>query len=164
MKLRALLFVSLSFGLSACEVPVMVAAAANDAEMTAQDMIRFRMTFPAMMLVVPEQGEERLFSGSMLGSANGSARITLTSETGETCTGEVSPDGSGQMTCSESGTFPMVREDGERTRMSGVIYREGSVNIEIGEVGYQLAFGWGRRANEASLRESISLRQNLGRT
>ena len=138
--------------LAACEVPVMVAAANNDAELSGLTTI----TFPAQMLLSVEGRPDTLFVGEMLGRISGAAEIDLATADGRSCVGAMAASGAGEMTC-DGLSFPMTREAGERTSMSGTVYRSG----EVSGVGYAAAFGWGRGANEAVLRATLEQQRSL---
>ncbi|WP_050931228.1 hypothetical protein [Aestuariivita boseongensis] len=151
MKFKLTLALVAAFGLPGCEVPVMIAAANNDAQLSGLTTI----TFPAKM-VVNVADTEQVYAGTMLGRMSGAAEIEMTSQSGETCTGSLPARGAGQMVCGAR-VFVLDRREDERQSMSGVVYRTGSVE----GYAYQTAFGWGRGAEETVLRQSIAQERSL---
>lgn len=133
--------------LAGCEIPVMIAAGANDAKMTGM----FEITFPAMMLVQPQESPELLYEGTLVGKANGSAKFFMTGSDGSSCEGATTTKGVGQLTCDNGIVYPFP-EQTERPKMSGINVSEGEMNGEPGVA----AFGWGKLANEGALRSGIA--------
>ena len=132
--------------LAGCEVPVMIAADQNQGQMTGM----FEITFPAVLLVRLENGEEELLNGSLIGHANGSARFNLTGPAWGECQGTASKSGTTSMSC--SGGVEITMETGrQKARMSGVNVASG---VHTG-TGFVSAFGWGNDGNEAAVRAAI---------
>ena len=138
--------------LGGCEIPVMMAAANNDAELSGLTTI----TFPAQMLLTVEGQPDVLYAGEMLGRISGAAEIEMLAADGRRCVGALSAQGTGEMTC-DGIAFPMTREAGERASMSGTVYRAG----EHRGYAYAAAFGWGRGASEAVLRATLAQGRSL---
>lgn len=139
-----------AFGLSGCEIPVMMAADANDAEMTGM----FEITFPAVLLVQTADGGEELLTGELRGYANGNSNFTLVGPDSGTCEGSSTAAGDMVMSC-ESG-FQMDRNVGrQRARMTGTFVLDGSWQ----GVAYVGAMGWGNDANEPAVRAAIAAAQ-----
>ena len=133
--------------LSGCEIPVMIAADANDAQMTGM----FEITFPAMFLVQPEDSPELLYQGTLVGKASGSAKFFMTGSDGSNCEGATNTKGVGQLVCDNGKVYPFPGQS-ERPKMSGLVVSEGAANGEA----IVAAFGWGKLANEEALRSGIA--------
>lgn len=132
--------------LAGCEVPVMIAADQNQGQMTGM----FEITFPAALLVRPQQGSEELLTGTLIGHAKGSARFALTGPTWGDCRGTASKSGTTSMSC--SGGIDITMETGrQKARMSGVNIASGTYD----GTGFTSAFGWGNDGNEASVRAAL---------
>ncbi|RED12030.1 hypothetical protein [Pontivivens insulae] len=142
-----LLAATTSTALAGCEVPVMIAAAQNQGEMTGM----FEITFPAVLLTQLETGEEELMTGQLIGHISGSSRYELTGPTWGTCSGGLTADGISTMTC-ENGVGWTIDLGEQETRMSGI-------EIQAGEVfGTQFisVFAWGNDASEVAVRAAIA--------
>lgn len=138
--------------LSGCTAAlVVVAGAANDAEFSADDIARMRMTFPVMMLLTPENGPEMQFTGKFVGSANGTSKFNLASAGGVTCEGTIETDGRGELVCSNNLTFAFTKAK-PGIRLSGINY------VEVVSKGKRIdgAFGWGNHANAEALRTAMA--------
>lgn len=139
--------------LSGCELPVLMAAGANDGKMTGM----FEITFPAVMLIKSDDGTDEFLVGDLIGHVSGSAKFNFVGPTFGTCTGASSKSGYTTMSCENgySGSF----ETGEqKPKMSGVNVVSGSVD------GYDFvsAIGWGKLANENAVRSAVSEYQEAG--
>ncbi|MGB0497037.1 MAG: hypothetical protein ACPGID_01755 [Rubricella sp.] len=144
---RLALGAACAFALAGCEVPVMMAASANQGEMTGM----FEITFPAVLLIQVDDGSEEFLEGELRGHISGSSEFDLTGPTYGDCSGFMSREGSMEMTC--SGGVTMAAEYGpQRAQMSGVRVQTGSV---MG-FDYISAFGWGNLATEDAVREAIA--------
>ncbi len=141
------------WGLSACEVPVMIAAENNDAALSGLTSI----SFPARMLMVLNGSEEVIYRGEMIGYMSGSADIALATDDGRTCTGAMDPSGTGQLNC-DGVLIEMTRAESETTSMSGTVYRDG----QLAGTRYATVFGWGRGAQENALRQSMAQQRSFG--
>lgn len=146
------LLLSASLALSGCAGAAVIAAGeANDADITTKDVTHLRMAFPIMMLVQPEGGAERKLTGKLTGSLDGRTVFTLKSEDGVTCDGKIDSEGRGNLNCSNGLAFPFSKEK-SGIRMSGIntasTVRDGTT--------VDAAFGWGRDANEAALRNALA--------
>lgn len=150
---KSILPLLLAVSVSGCEVPVMVAAANNDAALSGVT----RITFPASMLLDVSGQDEVIYAGEMFGYASGAADIALTSPDGRSCAGRMTAQGTGEMTCDDV-VIALSREAGERQSMSGTVYRSGTL---IG-VAYAAVFGWGKGAQEPVLRQSMGQKRSLG--
>lgn len=133
--------------LSGCEIPVMIAAEQNDAEMTGM----FEITFPAVLLVQTSDGGEEFLTGELRGYANGNSNFTLVGPTYGTCQGSSTSAGDMLMVC-ENG-FQMDRNVGrQRARMTGTFALEGTWE----GTDYIGVMGWGRDASEDAVRSALS--------
>lgn len=137
---------------SGCEVPVMVAAANNDAALSGVTSI----TFPASMLLDVSGQDEVIYRGEMKGYVSGAADIELKAEDGRNCTGRMSSNGTGEMTC-DGIAIALSRQGDERQSMSGTVFRSG---VLMG-VNYAAVYGWGKGAQEHVLRESMARKRSL---
>ena len=141
----ALLFTSI---LSACEVPVLIAASQNDAQMTGP----FELTFPAAMFAVYDGDTEELLVGEMIGKASGKATFTVEGPTWGVCEGQASTrTGDISVTCDNGLTIDQNLGP-QRMKMSGL-------NTFAGQqdgVEFVTFFGWGNFANEADLRAAYA--------
>ncbi|WP_147125048.1 hypothetical protein [Shimia ponticola] len=144
--LRNVMLAGAAILLSGCEVPVMIAAAQNDGQMTGA----FEITFPAMMLVQFDDGSEELLPGELRGHANGSAEYTVTGPTWGTCEGKVTRAGDIDMTC-DGGVAIKMNVGAQRPKMSGVNVASG---VALGTP-YKSAFGWGKSGTEAAVRAAL---------
>ncbi len=133
--------------LSGCEIPVMMAANANDAEMTGAAEI----TFPAMVLIRVQGEEDELLPGKMRGYVNGNAKFELVGPTYGACFGEfIKRTELVTMSC-ENGAEIRQFVDAGKQRMSGV----NVTRVTEEDFGYEVAFGWGNDANEAAVRAAL---------
>lgn len=133
--------------LSGCGVAVMMEAEKNDGEMVGM----FEIAFPAVMLVSFDDGTEELLSGELIGHASGSSKINVTGPTWGKCTGIGKKSGEFTMTC-ENGLSMSQNGGKSKPKMSGV---EVNRFAEGGKSGFA-AMGWGKLANEASVRKAIA--------
>ena len=146
------LLLSATLALSGCAGAVMIAAGeANNAELSADDLANFRMTFPVMMLLQPDDGPEKQFTGKFVGSVDGTSKFNLVGEGGVTCDGAIASDGQGTLNCSNGLDFAFTKAK-PGIRMSGINFVTfvGKTRRVDG------AFGWGNHANEAALRAALS--------
>jgi hypothetical protein len=148
-KLTAVIGITLA--VSGCEVPVMIAANANDGKMTGA----FDITFPAVMLVQLDTGSEELFEGEMIGNITGKATFSVTGPETGVCNGVISNKGIGKVTCDNGRVYPFQNEEPGRMKMSGVEKMEGTVSGENYSIDYISVFGWGKMANEKSVRAAL---------
>lgn len=128
--------------LSACEVPVMIAASQNQGQMTGA----FEITFPAVLLVQFADGDEELLTGDLIGHANGNARFTLANAELGQCEGTATRDGDTRMRCS-NGVEIAMNTGRQRAKMSGINVFQGSE--------FKSAFGWGNEASEGAVRAAL---------
>lgn len=133
--------------LMGCEVPVMIAAEQNQGKMTGI----FEITFPAVLLVRTDDGDEELLRGELIGHANGSARFALDGPTWGHCTGTSTKAGTTTMQCAEGVDFTM--ETGrQKAKMSGINVSNGTFE----GTAFVSAFGWGNDASEAAVRAALA--------
>ena len=132
--------------LAGCEVPVMIAAAQNQGEMTGM----MEITFPASMIVQFDDGTEEVLNGQLIGHANGSAKFNVVGPNWGTCAGSVTRDGVSTMLC-DGGVNITTNVGKQRPKMSGVNVATG---VALGTK-YKSGFGWGNDGNEASVRAAI---------
>lgn len=142
-----LLGLALCTTLSACEVPVMIAAEANQGKMTGM----FEITFPAVMLVQLDDGTEELLTGDLIGHVTGSAKYDLTGPTWGHCTGGFSKEGESTLACGNGMQFSMDIGK-QKPKMSGVNVVSGAA---LGNT-FISGFGWGNDANETTVRQAVS--------
>jgi len=143
---RALLGIIFITSLSGCEVPVMMAAKANQGEMVGM----FEIKFPAVLLVQIEDGTEELLKGHLLGHINGSAKFDLTGPTWGECTGASTKAGKTSLSCA-NGISLSMNTGKQKAKMSGL-------NVVAGQsLGHKFisAFGWGNDADEAKARLAL---------
>jgi hypothetical protein len=136
----------LTASLSACEVPVMMAAEANQGEMTGM----FEITFPAVLLIQFDESEE-LLTGDLIGRASGSAKFDFTGPTFGHCTGAATKDGDTNMSCANGANITM-NAGKPKKKMSGVFVIAGRAM----DNDFISAMGWGNLANEATVRQAIA--------
>jgi hypothetical protein len=145
---KLLLGIAALFTLSACEVPGMIAAHKNDGKMSGM----FEITFPAVMLIQIQEHEiEELLTGELIGHASGSAKYNLVGPTFGRCTGGYSKDGTNTLTCENGNSFTQ-NIGKQKAKMSGVNVLAGVNN----GTPFISAFGWGKLATEAAVREAIA--------
>ncbi|MGR3661683.1 MAG: hypothetical protein ACU0CA_10940 [Paracoccaceae bacterium] len=130
---------------------IVVAGAANDAEFSADDIAHMRMTFPVMMLLTPEDGPEKQFTGKFTGSVSGISKFNLASPDGVTCDGTIADSGKGTLTCSNGMNFTFTKAK-SGIRLSGINF------VEVVSKGQRIngAFGWGNHANAEALRTALA--------
>ena len=133
--------------LAGCEVPVMIAADANQGHMTGM----FEITFPAVLLVQLEDGSEEFLSGEMRGQASGAAEFDLSGPTYGACSGTMARHGLMTMHC-ENGVSISMQTEPARPKMSGVRVAHGTAM----DFGFVSAFGWGNLATEKAARDAIA--------
>ena len=138
--------------LPACEVPIIVAAEANDGRMTGATKIEF----PARVLLVSEQFGEDTYIGTMVGHISGRADIEVKNAAGEQCSGRANSDGKGQLICGSRVINFDAGED-QKAAFSGANYQE----MTVEGVFFRSAFGWGKGANDRVLRHVLAARRNL---
>ena len=147
MRIRLIAVASLGI-LAACEAPVIIAAAANDGQLSGVTTI----DFPAKMLIASQGETDRLYSGTMRGSVAGHADFDVSTADGSNCAGRAEKDGLVRMTC-----------DGARVTYQGAPANRAFSGVRYSDVGggMQSAFGWGKGADEGLLRTSIAERRDL---
>ena len=133
--------------LSGCEIPVMVAANANQGQMTGM----FEVTFPAVLLVQVEDGSEEFLTGEMRGKAAGTAEFDLAGPTYGACSGTMNRSGLMNMTCA-NGVSISAQTESSGPQMSGIKVIQGTAM----EFGFVSAFGWGNMATETAVRTAIA--------
>ncbi|PCD75725.1 hypothetical protein [Pseudothioclava arenosa] len=137
--------------LAGCEVPVIIAAEANDGKWGGKGQSMFEIEFPAVMIVQVDGLEEEVLKGPLLGHANGTARYTLTGPNWGTCEGAYTKEGLSTMTCANG--FDVAIDIGERrSKMSGHYIVSGE---EKGHA-FRSILGWGKEADEAQLRALLA--------
>ena len=145
--LKSIGAVGLLLALSGCEIPVMIAAGANDGKVTGM----FEITFPAVLLINFEDGTEELLRGTLAGNISGSAKFDLEGPTYGRCTGGSTKAGFTTMSC-ENGVNLSFNVGESKPKMSGVNVVSGTA---IGH-NYVSAMGWGKLATEDAVRAAIS--------
>ena len=106
--------------------------------------------FPAMLVVEGDAGFSTVLNGTLRGYINGSADFWLEGPVLGRCRGEVDPKGHAQMSCANG--FSYAGSSGpQRRRFSGVWIATGRHDNQ----GYVAGFGWGRRANETDIRNTM---------
>lgn len=141
---------AIAFGLAGCEIPLMIAADANDGQITGM----FEITFPAVLLVQGPDGNEEFLTGDLRGYPNGESRFSLIGPTYGNCEGSSTPAGELVMSCDK--VFDLVANIGShRARMSGTYVLDSTWE----GVRYVGAMGWGNDANEAAVRSAIAAAQ-----
>lgn len=132
---------------SGCEVPVMMAADANDAKMSGV----FEISFPAVLLVQVEGHGEEFLAGEMKGYANGNAKFDLTGPNYGQCVGDYKTSSQLLNLSCDNGVIVQQKVEEPTMKMSGVNVAH---SVQDGQA-ILAVFGWGNDANEAAVRKAI---------
>lgn len=150
--------------LTGCEVPVMIAAKNAGGEMTGA----FKVTLPAVVLVRLDTGEEDFLTGNLVGHVSGKSEVKLTGPKTGVCIGRTNSKGFGSMSCTNGLELVMDVDTSSGPKMSGAVGQTGEVDtrnlensgftkkpVDPSRVKYVAAFGWGKIANDASVRSVV---------
>ncbi|MDF1621359.1 hypothetical protein [Pseudothioclava nitratireducens] len=144
---QSMLAACAALGLSGCEVPVMIAAEANDGKWLTKGRSVFEIEFPAVMIVQVERVGEEVLTGTLLGHANGTARYALTGPNWGACEGAYDKTGMSTFSCANGLGFS-VNLGEQRAKMSGHHIVSGAHRGR----NFVSILGWGNEASEPLLR------------